>query len=88
MDIITAKGFMEALAWIEAPISKMDQHVWELGESERRKYLELTSNFMKCHFQLMMSVINNFPELDPDGDGEEEYNNLKKQAFWKLAVCS
>ncbi len=79
MEKTTAEGFLETLAWIEAPISKMDQHVWEFEESERRKYLELASNFMKCHFELMMSVVNQFPELDPDGKGEENYKKLKSK---------
>ncbi len=77
VDKITAKGFLDALACIEAPISKMEQHIWELEESERRKYLELTGNLMKYHFEFMMSVVNEYPELDPDGLGEKHYKKLK-----------
>ena len=79
MDISIAKKYIEALAWLEIPCGQLDRLLLELEETEREKYKEALGNILRGHFEMLMPIINKFPELDPDGDGAEFYNEMRSK---------
>jgi hypothetical protein len=75
----TARGMMEALAWMELPIAKFDIHLQEIeDETERKNMANLFAELMGIHFvDLMIPIIKQYPELNPDKDGAEWYKSIK-----------
>ncbi|MCG7990122.1 MAG: hypothetical protein JAY98_01140 [Candidatus Thiodiazotropha lotti] len=79
MDISIAKKYIEALAWLEVPCGQLDTLLLELDEKEREKYKEALGNILRGHFEILMPIINQYPELDPDGEGAEFYNAMRSK---------
>ncbi|MES9833541.1 MAG: hypothetical protein ABW139_20045 [Candidatus Thiodiazotropha sp. DIVDIV] len=79
MDILIAKKYIEALAWLEVPCGRLDTLLLELEENEREKFKNALGNILRGHFEMLMPIINKYPELDPDGDGEVFYNEMRSK---------
>ena len=77
MDKSTAINFLEALAWFEAPFGKLDSLLNELEGEECNEYKKIIGTIALTHFDLIMPIINQYPELDPDAQGKEMYKNFK-----------
>lgn len=72
-----AKQFIEALALMELPLNLMDSAISNLDGKEKDKYTSGVAHLMQAHFELLMGIINLYPELDPDGAGAEAYCEFK-----------
>jgi hypothetical protein len=79
MDIATAKKYIEALAWLEAPCGQLDALISELEEDEKQKYKQALGTIFSSHFDMLMPIVNKYPGLDPDGAGSEFYNEMRKK---------
>ncbi len=79
MDRSTAEEFLEAAAWMEGPLGLMDSALSKLEGAEKEKYQARVASLFQSQFELLMGIINAFPELDPDGKGAETYKALKKK---------
>jgi hypothetical protein len=79
MNLTTAKQLIEALAWLEAPCGALDTLLMELEGNEKEKYKSALGNILKSHFEMLMPIINKYPELDPDGKGAEYYNEVRNK---------
>lgn len=77
MNWDTAKQFIEALALMEEPLNLMDSAISDLDGKEKDKYTSCVAHLMQAHFEFLMSIINLYPELDPDGVGAEVYREFK-----------
>ncbi|MCG7899778.1 MAG: hypothetical protein JAY85_15150 [Candidatus Thiodiazotropha weberae] len=77
MDIVLARKYIEALAWLEIPCDHLNNLLLELDENEKEKYKKAVGEIFRGHFELLMPIINRFPELDPDGEGAEFYNAMR-----------
>jgi hypothetical protein len=76
----TAQGMMEALAWMEIPMGKFDKHLSEIeDESERKEIAKAFGELMGRHFtDMMIPIIRQYPEFDPDKSGEHWYKSVKE----------
>ena len=77
MDKSTAKKYLEALAWMENPFQELNDLLNNLEGDEREKYKEIVGVIAIGHFDLIMSIINQYPELDPDSEGKQIYSEMK-----------
>ena len=78
MDRRTAEEILDSLAWMGLSIGKLTLSIKASEiESERKKLFELMKPILSAHFDLIMHVVKEHPELDPDGEGEEFYHSLK-----------
>lgn len=77
MDRNAAEKLIDTLALFEVPCGRLDEFLSELDGTEREKYKELVGKLLHIHLSLMMPVINQFPDLDPDGTGKDEYERLQ-----------
>jgi hypothetical protein len=70
---------MESLAWMSMPLDKLALHVSkDIEDAEERKELvEHIKTFMHAFFDIQFHVLRQFPELNPDGKGEEAYFQAK-----------
>ena len=75
----TAEEFIEALAWSEAPFEKLDLLLLELEGAEKEKYKEVLGRIVGCHYELIAAIVNEHPELDPEGEGKILYQKLKRK---------
>lgn len=73
-----AEKLMEALAWMELPIQMAIDSVDELDTAERKRLMPAVHEFLKVHFAVMMTILKEYPELDPQGLGEDWYYALKQ----------
>jgi len=78
MDRRTAEEILDSLALMELSIAKLSVSI-KSGEveTERQKLFELAKPIIGAHFNLIMHVAKEYPDLDPDGEGENFYHNLK-----------
>ena len=79
MNKTTATEFLDALAWFESPFGKMDLLLNELEGTEREDYKEVLGKIALGHFDLIMPIIKQYPELDPDGEGKQMYLAMKEK---------
>ena len=78
MDRRTAEEILDSLAWMDLAIGKLGVSIKASEvESERKKLFELAKPIFSAHIDLIMCVAKEYPELDPDGKGEEFYHSLK-----------
>ena len=78
MDRRTAEEILDSLAWMELAIGKLGGTIKASEvESERKELFNLTEPIISAHIDLIMRVAKEYPELDPDGKGEEFYHSLK-----------
>ena len=74
----TAEKILEGLAWMEIPWARLDDSLSQIeDQDERSKTAAIVGDFLLPHFKLIRSIANQFPDLDPDGEGAESYKNLK-----------
>lgn len=81
MDKPTAKKVLEALSCMEPPVGALDSLLSQESEEDWKKLSRSLSDIFKGHFEVMLFIINRFPELDPDSEGMNYYNDLKEK--WK-----
>ena len=79
MNKDTARNFLEALAWSEAPFGKMDLLLQELDSEEKEKYRKILGDIVGCHSEFIIQIVNQYPELDPEGKGKAAYQNFKEK---------
>jgi hypothetical protein len=79
MDLETAKKMLDALAWLDAPYNRLEQVYLELSEQEQKKYKPFLGQIALAHFDMMMPIIAQHSELDPDGVGKVFYESLKNK---------
>ncbi len=77
MDKSTAIDFLDALAWFENPFGELDFLLNKLEGDEREEYKKILGNIALSHFDLIMPIINQYPALDPDGEGKQLYIDMK-----------
>ncbi len=51
----------------------------DLEGNEKEKYKKALGNILKSHFEMLMPIINKYPELDPDGEGAAYYNEMRNK---------
>lgn len=79
MDRNAAEKLLEILALLEVPCGRLDGLLSDLNEDELEKYRSLVGDLLHVHFALVMPVIGQFPDLDPDGAGKESYQKLREK---------
>ena len=77
MNKCTANKFIEALAWFEAPVGKMDLLLSELEGEEREALKEKIGDLLKTHTEIVIEVSRKHPDLHPMGEGATLYKELK-----------
>ena len=77
MDKATAIKFLDALAWFEHPFGELELLLSKLEGDEREAYKKIIGQIALNHFDLIMPIINQYPDLDPDGKGKQAYANMK-----------
>ena len=75
----TAEKLMEALAWMEHPMTMFAEYCQEIeDESERSNIRRAIGNLMGRHFtDVMIPIIKQYPDLGPDKTGAEWYQSMK-----------
>lgn len=79
MDIDKAKNIMEALAWMEHPTQMLSDCIGTLDVDDQERLAPHYHRFLREHLSIMLKVLKQFPELDPDEQGEDWYFDLKKK---------
>lgn len=54
MNKNTAREFIEALAWFEAPFGKIDLLLSQLEDEEKEFYIEKLGDFLHTHASIMI----------------------------------
>lgn len=78
MNKIAAEKFIAALAWTEGAIGQLDSLLLELSQEEKEHYKKALGGLLFNHFEMIMPIINQYPELDPEGAGQDNYRTLRE----------
>ena len=75
----TAERILEGLAWMEVPFAALDDCISQIEDpEEKQNYAGYVGDLLFPHFRLVQSIVNRFPDLDPDGAGAEQYKRIKE----------
>jgi len=86
MNRATAEKLMEALAWMECSLDLFEEGCSQINDE--RESCEMRKAFAKVasdHFtELMVPIIKQYPDLDPDKFGKSWYQLIKKKYETKV----
>lgn len=74
----TAEGILESVAWMGFPLEMLYKYAQgEANAKERDKIMEYLKPILSAQTDLMFYVAHEYPELNPVGEGEENYYKYK-----------